>query len=359
MIKYPLLPLLLASPALAFAVPQNGELVAWYRLDDTSWALCADSTPNAMDGVYTGGTLGAPGAAPGTGASVDFDGQSERVDIAAGGALDPLRERLSAACWMKADTLGPVQRFFGNDGSWTWGVTGTSLRFTTRAIKDYDLGVGLQTGVWYHVGVVFDGNYDVTFYLDGVQVGKVAGSSASNPPKPTWHIAYKDPNYPEYFDGHLDDIQVYDGVLTADDMRWLYENPGQELERLGDSICDGLPNSTGSASTLEATGSDEVADDDLELEVMGLPASEFGYFVMGRNPATINISAGVLCIGAPQYRFAKYPLGTGAGSVVFGVDMSSLPQGQVFLPGDSWIFQLWHTDGGTMNFSEAVGVTFK
>ena len=108
----------------------------------------------------------------------------------------------------------------------------------------------------FNVGVVFDGNYDVTFYLDGVEVGKVVGSSAANSPKPTWHIAYKDPNYPEYFDGHLDDIQVYDGVLTADDMRWLYENPGQELARLGESVCDGLPNSTGSASTLEATGSD-------------------------------------------------------------------------------------------------------
>ena len=368
MIKYPLQLLLLVSPGLALAAPQNGELVAWYKLDDSSWALCEDSTSNAIDGIYTGGTLGAPGAAPGTGVSVEFDGLGERVDISAGGALDPLRERLSAACWMKADSLGPVQRFFGNDGSWTWGVVGTSLRFTTRTIKDYDLGVGLQTGVWYHVGVVFDGNYDVTFYLDGVEVGKVVGSSAANSPKPTWHIAYKDPAFPEWFGGLLDDIQVYDAVLDSTQVQWLYDNPGKTLGGgpLGANYCGPANlNSSGGPAAVSGWGQPEAAFNDLSLTATGMPAGETGYFLVADTAGFKSLpggSQGNLCLGGKLGRFVGQVSSTGAGGEFsIDVDLGALPVlgGTAVQPGEWWYFQAWFTDGATSNFTDGLVVQFQ
>ena len=110
-----LLPLTIALPALA----QTPVLEAWYRLDETAGTLCNDSALNGHDGVYDGGTLGQPGAAPGSGTSVLFDGQNDKVDIPDGPGFTDLRQELTAVCWMNTNKLSGVQRFFGNDGSWT------------------------------------------------------------------------------------------------------------------------------------------------------------------------------------------------------------------------------------------------
>lgn len=358
-----------ALPALALAMAfapaaqaQNADLVVWYPLDETSGTVCADASGNGHTGTYFGGTLGQPGAAPGSGTSVEFDGATEKVDIPDGGALTTLRQSLTATCWMKADQFSGVQRFFGNDGSWTWGLVNQSLRFTTRTIQDYDQPVSLSVGTWYHVAAVFDASFDVTFYVDGVDIGTVPGTAQANPPFATWHIAYKDPANPEWFDGHLDDVQVYDGVLSAADVKWLHEHPGQELARIGDTVCASNANSTGSGAEVVASGSVLLADDDVTLEVTGLPPGEMGYFVMGKNGAQIPVSQGVLCIGAPQIRFAKSPLGTGSGSVSFALDLLNLPQQTVFLPGETWILQMWYTDqnpGPVWNFSDAVAIPFQ
>lgn len=348
----------LVSPGLA----QSADLVVWYPLDETAGTACADVSGNGHMGTYFGGTLGQPGAAPGTGTSVEFDGATEKVDIPDGGALTTLRKELTATCWMNADDFDGVQRFFGNDGSWTWGLMNQSLRFTTRTIKDYDLAVPLTAGTWYHVAAVFDANFDVTFYLDGVDVGTVVGSAQANPPFATWHIAFKDPAIPEWFDGHLDDVQVYDGVLSAADVKWLYDHPGQELARIGDTVCVSNANSTGVEAHVVASGSVDLTDDDVTLEVSGLPPGEMGYFVMGQNGAQIPVSQGVLCVGAPQVRFAKHPLGTGSGDVSFALDLLNLPQQTVFLPGETWILQMWYTDqnpGPVWNFSDAVAIPFQ
>ena len=111
---------------------------------------------------------------------------------------------------------------------------------------------------------------------------------------------------PEWFDGLLDDIQVYDGVLTAAEVKWLYDHPGQSLRpNLGTTVCTSNQNSTGNVAHVTASGSDDIAKNDVLFEVTDLPPNEWGYFLMGQNAATIPVSNGILCIGAPQIRFAK------------------------------------------------------
>ena len=127
-----------------------------------------------------------------------------------------------------------------------------------------------------------------------------------------------------------------------------------------DTLCEALPNSTGTPSVLVATGSLSVIANDVNLVAEPLPQSQFGYFLLSASRDTIPVSAGVLCLGAPQLRFNQDVLDSGtAGSMSFSPDLKSLPQGQVVQPGETWYFQLWHRDGADSNFSSSLAFTWE
>lgn len=130
---------------------------------------------------------------------------------------------------------------------------------------------------------------------------------------------------------------------------------------MGDPACMPVANSTGVPSVLTATGSLSLAANDLNLAVGDLPASQFAYFVMSETTNTASVGNGVLCLGAPFFRFTGNVLNSGAaGAVAFSPDLQNLPQGQVFQTGETWYFQLWHRDvGGTSNLSNNLGFTWQ
>jgi Right handed beta helix region len=129
---------------------------------------------------------------------------------------------------------------------------------------------------------------------------------------------------------------------------------------VADLYCVPNPNSTGVASILKATGSLALVDNDVNLVAADLPASEFGYFLMSQNSASFSVASGVLCIGAPQIRFSADILNSGAaGTMSFSPDNTNLPSGLNFQAGETWIFQLWHRDGLSSNFSSSLGFTWE
>lgn len=124
-----------------------------------------------------------------------------------------------------------------------------------------------------------------------------------------------------------------------------------------DSGCLPLPNSTGGPSSLTATGSLSLASADLEFEVAGLPADSFAYFLMSESMGMTPVGSGVLCLGNPVLHFVGDVLNSGpAGAVSFRPDLANLPGGAHFQVGETWAFQLWHRDGATSNFSDAVAI---
>ena len=53
-------------------------------------------------------------------------------------------------------------------------------------------------------------------------------------------------------------------------------------------------------------------------------------------------------------------LNSGAtGEVSFTLDLTDLPQGTVFIPGDTWYFQLWFRDVFTSNTTDGIEVMFR
>lgn len=133
-----------------------------------------------------------------------------------------------------------------------------------------------------------------------------------------------------------------------------------------------MPNSTGAAAVLGATGSDVVANNDVTLTCTGLPPNSFGYFLSGTAQTLVVApggSQGNLCVGGTVGRFNRAAFNeiqnSGAsGQFSLVIDLTNMPTPtgpEVLMAGDTRTFQCWYRDANptaTSNFSDGVEVMF-
>ena len=157
-------------------------------------------------------------------------------------------------------------------------------------------------------------------------------------------------------DGQWTTIMSTYPMLNCSGLAFRETANGQGFE----ATCEGHPNSTGDHATLELIGTNQVADDDLELASRRLPLNAFGYYLTGPNSGSTMVGQGELCIATPTYRFMNNVLHSGTtGTVRMPVGLGAVPGHGLVTPGDSLVFQLWYRDGVSSNFSSAVRVTFE
>jgi hypothetical protein len=141
----------------------------------------------------------------------------------------------------------------------------------------------------------------------------------------------------------------------------------------------GVPNSTGQASMIGATGSLQASANDLTLEARQLPPGSFAIFITSRTITPPFVppggSWGNLCLGGSIGRFQQqvgpvsaggtYRISTAAGSGAQQFSLTTFPQPNGVVPvlaGETWGFQCWHRDsvGGAAiwTFSEGISLTF-
>ena len=141
-----------------------------------------------------------------------------------------------------------------------------------------------------------------------------------------------------------------------------------EDDGIGVAYCPAVTNSSGQPALIAATGSLQVANNDLALKATQLPVGQFGYFLVSQgqdfvpNPPG---SSGNLCLGggSPVGRYSLMIQNSGAlGEISMVVDLTALPTPNApFLvaaqAGETWNFQAWFRDvGNTSNFTDGVSV---
>ncbi len=298
---------LLAAMLLTGAATGQGscpDLVARYGFDEAAGASFADSSGNGLDGQWLGGpVLGGPGVSAATGASVELDGVDDRGTVTDAPPLTNLRSDLSVCAWVRPDVLGGRRRVFGNDGSWTFGLDGTGLVFTTRTVKDYVTAGNLQADVWAHVAAVFDANFDVMFYVDGQPIGFVAGGAPANPPVQDWFVGTYAGTI-EWLDGELDDLQVYEGSLSAAQILYMVQNPGSTAPCAQKTYCTGKLNSQACTPAIVASGAPSASNagpfDVSAFDLINNKSGMFFYGLSGR--LNLAFQGGVLCVLPPLKR---------------------------------------------------------
>jgi len=229
-----------------------GDVVLWYRFDDASGTVAADSSTGA--GAPHNGMLMTAGTGTGTFSTthqvgtgaLTLNGSSSTngayVNVPASLNALGATTAITIACWINVTTDRAWGRVFDFNNTSTTGYmflttyqsqkTPNSVRFAISAAgNSTEEQIGstgrLSTGAWHHVAVVLDAGatYTGTLYVDGV----VAGTNAAMTLRPSslgntannWigRSAYTtDP----YFAGLLDDFRVYNRALSASEITTLF-----------------------------------------------------------------------------------------------------------------------------------------
>jgi hypothetical protein len=296
----------------------------------------ADDTVDvdAVNGILMAAPLFTDDAPAGT-RSILLDGDLQFIDYP-----DPLDfgKQLSIVAWVKPDPAGVnIQAIMANAPG-GWASDGFKLFFNTwtaddsvsdaRVILEEGNGVdGTATATdvdalvrdeWSQVVVTVDvnGTNESMTYVNGVKLvdaGPVIVDMAMNSP---WQIGAMGGGWT--WMGGIDDVQIYDGILTDEDAEWLFNNPGSAIGDdveppvlLGDVNLDEVVNGLDVDPFVDVllNGPFQLeADINEDGEVNGLDVDPFVAAVVGGGvaavpePSTLVLALGLALLGAGMFR---------------------------------------------------------
>ena len=201
---------------LGLSVSSLAELVMYWPLDEGSGTTAIDVTGNGNDGAINGTANWVPGQ---NNLALDLDGSSTYIAM----SDEIVRGTWSLAMWLRPRDIPYTSGYYAvwhGDG-WAGGVIHLHLRANTSLLNaDFNTGPDvtsttvLQQDEWYHavVTVTDEGTGGSTMYINGVLEDETSGGSGGDYLGPgmfgNWSGGAR------FYHGLLDDIRVYDHVLS-------------------------------------------------------------------------------------------------------------------------------------------------
>jgi len=213
---------------LALTLPCHGDLLHHWRLDeDTTATDVASDSAGGLDGTIQGPTS----VEGNVDMAFSFDGSDDTVEIQ---EFTPPSQG-TIALWIHPALAKNKERFLGAGGDYELWLRGNGeLKNELFDGGSATLGTGpgaVEADEWYHLAATYDSaTTAVEIYLNGEL--NVAGTAEepSTPTGTTLLFGHRpSASAGECYGGLLDDIQVYDEVLAADQIQGLYEYPGSTL----------------------------------------------------------------------------------------------------------------------------------
>ncbi len=197
-------------------------LVAWYRLDETNGTVVADSSSNRLDGVWLGGGM-LTGAIGRVGSALEFDGLTNGISVAENPLLK-LYNIGSYAVWVRPD-FGATETTM----KVVW-QGGGGLQLTNRCPEICLPGfvpsrvlapVRLVAGEWAHLAATRNGS-NLMLYVDGAVVLNTNLTGEAADILALLGIGCEAGTTNSGFDGALDDVRLYNRVLSLGEIQELY-----------------------------------------------------------------------------------------------------------------------------------------
>jgi hypothetical protein len=206
--------------------PMNG-LVGWWPLDGHT----KDLTSNRNDGINNGAVV-----TSGLGQSAyEFDSTTDSIEI--NNNILSIGEPHTVSLWIKPSSILPTGTssslrstpFTGNGPVWSPGMWLTGSMIRVHAATEYrDYTINYNTTNWWHIGQIFDGTICYTIINGTVVLGTRTSYSPSNPT--TFRIGNESASSSYYWDGKIQDVRIYNRVLSQEEINILYNltNPEQK-----------------------------------------------------------------------------------------------------------------------------------
>jgi len=209
------------------ALSQEPELIGRWPLDETSGGVVHDEVAD-NNGEFVGGDIEWVQAKFGNG--LQFDGTAKYVLIPKTPELEP--QSLTVCAWIKFNSVGTHSRqdMFCYADSYQILKNGSVFRGGIHQGGGWPNAVGvtaIQDGEWYFVAETYD-SQDVKLYVNGELDGTIAapGSIDYLPNVEFWlGGAAGDVGNDFWFDGILDEVEIWNEAMAEDEIMELYQSP--------------------------------------------------------------------------------------------------------------------------------------
>jgi hypothetical protein len=210
------------------------DLIAYYPFHGNA----KDASVNENDGIVYGATLtedrfGNPNSA------YNFDGENDYIDLGNNYSLNPT-DAISLAAWYKPSSFGGIgnnsiidKGYISGVGAYQYhlGVTGdlySTYDFATfqMCVDNYGQYTAFdfwEAGNWYFIAGIYDGLF-LKLYVDGEFIGSMSANGSMEDYGKSVCIA-KFSNTDSFTPGVIDDVRIYDHVLSETEVQTLYEAP--------------------------------------------------------------------------------------------------------------------------------------
>ena len=203
--------------------------LAYYRLGESSGTTASDTSGNGYNGTYSasGVTYAQTGVVVGdSNTAVKFDGTAGYVALPSGLHVGGLTA-LSVEAWVNLTSI--------NAGTYPHIVAADEpdssnngmMLFLDASVKAITFQVGngttalncyeyttLTTGTWYHLVGTYDGA-NIRIYFNGVLANTVALAGSIGTPSTAMTIARSSTGAGAYFPGIIDEVAIYNSVLSG------------------------------------------------------------------------------------------------------------------------------------------------
>lgn len=218
------------------------------------WPL--DGNANDTIGGYNGvlsatGAVFVPGGVAGSAVSLD-ESQGGLVNM--GPVIDLAGISYTISLWIKTTTKAPdtcvlsrhratlvAGYLFGINANGPYGAADKAWFYNQYPPSSPKSVLTVNDGVWRHLAGVREFGGNVSLYVDGQfqAAHPDKGQGAAPPGTPLLfggHLASDGVTLVPTYTGLLDDVQIYRGSLTAQQVQFLYQHPGQVLPVPGATV---------------------------------------------------------------------------------------------------------------------------
>jgi len=215
-------------------------LIAHYTMEDAANGVVADIGGHMHDAHCATGSGTCPMQATGRIlGGLDFDGQTNRIDVLAGGELETVAG-FTVTAWLRlasapsGSNMCPFQKIYGTADLNTWQLCVSPIaipNFITQSAQGLDelyapIANTIVVGQWYHVAIRMDATGVKTMSVNGADVASHAAMPAIYDQSPVTFGADRDGGVTAVgFPGTLDEIRIYNRVLSQNEIAMLAQAP--------------------------------------------------------------------------------------------------------------------------------------
>ena len=195
-------------------------LVAAYNFDQGVGSVLADLSGNGNNGKISGATWSSNGH---SGKALYFNGANALVSVADNAALR-LTSGMTLEAWVSSSSISNVWRDIVSKGKDNYFLEATSSTrnapagggtFAPTSKKAVVTGAsGLVANAWTHLAVTYDGAW-IRLFVNGVEVANQQQSGKLTTSGNALQLGANS-LLKRYFKGYIDDVRIYNGALTAD-----------------------------------------------------------------------------------------------------------------------------------------------